>query len=394
MMTKLKGRTLFTRNFINLTLSVFLISTAFYFLMPTLPVYLQEVLKSGKQEIGLIIGTYTLAALLVRPFSGFVLDAFGRKWLFLSTLILFSLLFLLYPLALSLFPLLILRFLHGLNWGASTTAGFTLVVDLVPVEKRGRGIGYFGLSFTVAMSIGPLIGLKVMGTDHFTALFLVAGAVSFLGILMASLVKYPHFKRPENLRFNLKMLIAKASVPIALNMLILAASYGGVMTFITLYAREIGLSAYSGWFFSIMAAGTALTRVFSGSLFDRYGPTWISVSGIISVSGGLLLLAHAPVLTFFLIAGFFIGVGFGIIFPTMQTMANNVVKSDRRGAANSTFLTGLDLGIGIGSVLTGIFAEPLGLAWTYHSASLLALAGLVFFLVISLPHYMKFRTEG
>jgi MFS family permease len=263
----------------------------------------------------------------------------------------------------------------------------------VPVEKRGRGISYFGLSFTIAMSIGPVIGLKVMGQDHFTALFLVAGGVSILGILMASLVNYPAFKRPKKSIFSLKMLISKRSVPVALNILILAASYGGVLTFITIYAKENDLNSFTGWFFTIMAVGTALTRVFSGSLFDRYGPTWISVFGIISVSGGLLLLAHVPVLSFFLISGFFIGVGFGVIFPTLQTMANNVVTRDRRGAANSTFLSGLDLGIGIGSVLTGVFSEPFGLAWTYNSAALLALSGLIFFLVVSLPHYMKFKRD-
>ncbi len=391
MVIKKNNSSLFSQNFIHLTLSVFLISTAFYFLMPTLPVYLQEVLHAGKTEVGLIIGTYTLAALLVRPISGYALDTLGRRWIFLISIVLFSIMFFLYPFAITLLPLLVLRFLHGLNWGASTTAGFTLVVDLVPVEKRGRGIGYFGLSFTVAMSIGPVIGLKVMGEDHFTALFLVAGGVSLLGILMATLVRYPAFKRPEKSLFSWKMLIAKQSVPVSLNMLILAASYGGVMTFITLYAKENDLGGYTGWFFTIMALGTALTRVFSGSLFDRYGPTWIAVSGIISVSGGLLLLAHAPILNFFMISGFFIGVGFGVIFPTLQTMANNVVSPARRGAANSTFLTGLDLGVGIGSVLTGIFSEPRGLAWTYNAAALLAIGGLLYFLVVSLPHYQKYN---
>jgi MFS family permease len=392
MLSPKPNATLFSRDFIHLTLSFFLISTAFYFLMPTLPVYLQEVLKAGKQDVGLIIGMYTLAALLIRPISGYVLDTYGRKKVFLVSIILFSALFFLYPVATAIFPLLILRFLHGLNWGASTTAGFTVVVDLVPPEKRGRGIGYFGLSFTVAMSIGPVIGLKVMGEDHFTALFITAGLVSVLGIVMAMLVRYPRFIQPKKSAFDWRMLISKQSVPVSVNMLILAASYGGVMTFITLYAKENSLGAYTGWFFTIMAIGTALTRVFSGSLFDRYGPTWISVISIISVSGGLLLLAHAPVVNFFLISGFVIGVGFGVIFPTLQTMANNVVTPDRRGAANSTFLSGLDLGIGAGSVLTGVLAEPMGLAWTYQTAALLALSGLLYFLIVSLPHYQKFNT--
>ncbi len=389
-MTEKNKTTLFSKDFILLTISVFLISTAFYFLMPTLPVYLQEVLFAGKREVGLIIGMYTLAALMIRPISGYALDTFGRKSIFLASIVLFSVLFLLYPIATTVVPLIILRFLHGLNWGASTTAGFTLVVDLVSTEKRGRAIGYFGLSFTFAMSIGPVIGLKVMGHNHFTALFLVAAAVSSIGILMAFMIKYPPFKKPEKSSFSLKMLISKQATPIAINMLVIASSYGGVLTFITIYAREIGLSTYSGWYFVVMAVGTALTRIFSGHLFDRYGPTLISVGSIVSVSAGLLFLSHIPVLTFFLLSGFLIGVGFGVLFPTLQTMANNVVTPDRRGAANSTFLTGLDLGIGIGSVLTGVISQNLGLSWTFNVAAIMAFAGLIFFLVVSMPHYQKF----
>jgi MFS family permease len=174
-------------------------------------------------------------------------------------------------------------------------------------------------------------------------------------------------------------------------MMILAATNGGIITFVTLYAKEIGLNHLTGWFFIVMAIGTALTRVFSGKLFDKYGPTLISVFGILAVSGGMMLLSQIPIPFGFLAAGFTVGIGFGVIFPTLQTMANNVVHRDRRGAANSTFLTGLDLGIGIGAVLTGIFAGRMGLSWTYEMASLLALGGLLFFLVVSLPHYSRNR---
>ncbi|MBT3750277.1 MAG: MFS transporter, partial [Bacteroidetes bacterium] len=64
---------LWTRDFIYLTLSIFLISTAFYFLMPTLPVFVLDVLEVEKRKVGLIIAIYTLAAMLVRPFAGLLL---------------------------------------------------------------------------------------------------------------------------------------------------------------------------------------------------------------------------------------------------------------------------------------------------------------------------------
>jgi MFS family permease len=384
---------LWTRNFTLLTVSLVLVSTAFYILMPTLPVYLQNELNAGKSEVGGIMAMYTLAAVLARPFTGFILDTFGRRLLFLSTITLFSLIFLLYPLTLLLFPILLIRFLHGLNWGAATTSGFTLVVDFVPYEMRGRGIGYFGLSFTIAMSIGPVVGIKLMAGDNYNLVFMVACAIAVLGALAAYLLKYPEFKRPEKKRFTIEQLIAKPSLPVSVNMMIMAATNGGVVTFVSLYASDLGLGHLTGWFFFIMAIGTTLTRIFSGKLFDKYGPTWISVFGMLAVSGGMMLLSQMPIPFGFLTAGFTIGIGFGVIFPTLQTMANNVVHRDRRGAANSTFLTGLDLGIGIGAVVAGAVSGKLGLSWVYEASSLLAIGGLLFFLLFSLPHYTRFRTE-
>jgi len=388
-----KKTRLWTRNFTLLTVSLVLVSTAFYILMPTLPVYLQNELHAGKGQVGVVMAMYTLAAVLARPFTGFILDTFGRRLLFLITITLFSLIFLLYPLTLLLFPILVIRFLHGLNWGAATTSGFTLVVDFVPYEMRGRGIGYFGLSFTVAMSIGPVVGIRLMKGGNYTMVFLIACAIAVLGALAAYLLKYPSFKRPEKRNFSLAKLIAKPSLPVSINMMILAATNGGVVTFVALYASELGLGDLTGWFFFIMAVGTTLTRIFSGKLFDKYGPTWISVFGMLAVSGGMMLLSQMPIPFGFLTAGFTIGIGFGVIFPTLQTMANNVVHRDRRGAANSTFLTGLDLGIGIGAVISGAVSGKLGLSWVYEASSLLAIGGLLFFLLFSLPHYTRYRTE-
>jgi MFS family permease len=241
------------------------------------------------------------------------------------------------------------------------------------------------------MSAGSVLGLEVMGPDRFEAMFFTAALISTKGAVMGLLVRFPQYARPENHRFKWSSLLAVPALTVSLNMLILAMTYGGILTFVGVHATENGLAEFTGWFFTVTAIGTALTRIFSGHLFDRYGPTWISVFGIISVSAGLMLLGQAPVPFLFLLSGFVIGIGFGVIFPTLQTMANNVASPEHRGSANSTFLTGLDMGIALGAVLTGMVSSVLSLAWTFKAASLITLAGLVFFLVFSLPHYTKNR---
>lgn len=240
------GERLWSRDFILITLSVFLISTAFYFLMPTLPVYVTDQFGANSKQVGWIISVYTLAALLVRPFAGFSIDIWGRKVLFLVTLFLFGLLFVPYPLVTGFGMLVFIRFLHGLNWGVATSAGFTIVVDLVPVSKRGRGIGYFGLAFTIAMSIGPIIGLALIALNGYTPVFHAAAGIALLGAILALFVRYPRFIRPETSEFSFNNLFARRSVPVTGNILILMIPMGGILTFITLYAREHGMTEYTG----------------------------------------------------------------------------------------------------------------------------------------------------
>lgn len=388
-MTHQTPERLWSRDFILLSTALFLISTAFYFLLPTLPVYVVKEMGLTNREVGLIVAVYTLAALIIRPFAGIAVDLLGRKFLLLLSSVLFTLVFLGYPWMTLIVPLLILRFIHGLNWGVATSAVFTVVVDIVPQKKRGRGLGYSGLAFNLAMAIGPVIGLMVMAEDRYNAMFYCAFGLAVLGSIVFMLVKYPTFKKPEGLSFSWKGLIAKRSVPVTLNVLLVMLTFGGVITFLTLYAQEFELSSYTGIYFTIMAVGMGLARVFGGQIFDRFGPRVIVLAGLILAIFGLFLLARLPYCSCFLASSFFIGAGLGIIIPTFQSMANNMVRKERRGVANSTFLLGLDLGIGLGSILTGFLADLVSLSFSYlFSVGIISLSLIVFF-AFTLPHYRK-----
>jgi len=389
-MTHKSAERLWTREFILLTTALFLISTAFYFLLPTLPVFVVEVLGVGNKEVGLIVSVFTLSALIIRPFAGLALDLLGRKSILVISSLIFTITFLGYPWITLFIPLLILRFLHGLNWGISTSAVFTVIVDIVPQKKRGRGLGYSGLAFNLAMAIGPVIGLLIMGTDRYNAMFYGAFGIAVLGTITFLFVKYPSFSKPEGLKFSWKGLIAKKTIPVSLNVLFVMLTFGGVLTFVMLYAMELDLSSYTGIFFTIMALGMGLARVFGGQIFDRFGPRIIVLIGLILASSGFLLLARLPYCSCFLASSFLIGAGLGIVVPTFQSMANNLVPKERRGVANSTYLLGLDLGIGLGSVLSGYLADLVSLSFSYlFSVGIIVLCLIIFF-GFTLPHYKRY----
>lgn len=379
-MAKSLHQPLYTRNYVLLCIANLLMGTGFYFLIPTLPVYIVDVLDAGPGKVGYILAVYTLSAMLIRPFTGYALDTWGRKWIYLFSFCAFAAMLGLYTIAYTFIWLMALRFMHGFTWGAATTASSTIVVDVIPAQRRGEGIGIYGLSFTLAMAMGPVIALAIMGAGHYNRMFLSATAVAFTGLLIALLVKYPAYNPPERSgKLNFSRFIEGRTIPMSLIQLLFGLTYGGLMSFITLYAKayEVGPP---GVFFTLFAIGIAVSRIASGKIFDRKGPALLMFTGLISGAAGFAVLGITGNFAGFLSAAILVGVCMGVVMPTLQTMANNVVEPQRRGAANATFITAFDIGIGGGSMLLGLLAELTSLKSMFLISSwILALTLLLFF---------------
>jgi len=384
---------IFKGNFVLVFLASLLVFTAFYIMLPTLPVFLTRELKIDEGQTGLILAVYTLAALLIRPFTGYLIDRYGRKLFYILSLLLFAIIFTGYPLAGAFAIMLIVRFAHGLVWGVATTTGSTLIVDIVPAERRGEGIGMYGLSMTIPMAMGPFTGLQLTQNNNYTLMFLFAGTLAFAGFLLTLFIKYPAVPHTGKIAFSFRNLLESTSLPVTINLLIINIGYGGLVSFVSLYALKTGIGN-TGVFFIVFASGIALARIYMGKIFDRHGPKMLSISGILLLAMGHILLGLNINTTAFMIAGFLLGLGSGVVFPTFQAMVNNLVPPQRRGAANSTLFSGLDLGIGLGMLITGFLAHAIGLPHTYLIYGALNLIALLYFLVISLSHYQKILLKG
>ena len=361
----------------------------FYFLIPTLPVYVVEVLKAHKSDVGYVLAVYTISALIIRPVTGLALDLWGRKWIYIASFALFSVILFAYPLMASFVLLLILRFIHGFAWGITTTSNATVIVDIIPPLKRGRGIGYFGASFTIAMAIGPMIALFILSSSGFFSMFIAAGVIALIGFILILFVKFPVFiPSKEKKKFTWNRFIETSSLLICIPQLLFGMTYGGVVSFIILYGKEMNL-LLAGPFFIIIACGIFISRLFAGHIFDAKGPFWLVSSGFMASIAGFLFLSLLQNTVGFLLSAFLIGIGSGILMPTFQTMVNNIVTVERRGAANATISTAFDLGIGMGALLLGLLSEWTGLAHMYLSCTILLAAGLVFYFMFVHKFYLE-----
>ncbi len=382
-------QTLYSRNFVLLSLSNLLMATGFYFLMPTLPIYVVDVLKGTTSEVGYILSIYTLSALGARLVTGFAVDSHGRKLIYLLAFTLFAMLLGVYAVAHTLILLLVVRFVHGLVWGASTTAASTVIVDIVPAHRRGEAIGVYGLSFTLAMAFGPLLALIVLGNNRYTLMFLTAMGCAVAGLMLTGFVRFPEYKKPAiNRQFTFRNIIAPKTLPMATVQLLFGITYGGLLSFITLYARQAGMEK-PGSFFAVFAAGIAVSRIVSGKVFDLKGPALPVSAGLLSGTAGFFLLGMVATPSGILASAVLVGICMGVTMPTLQAMANNVVESHQRGAANATFITSFDLGIGAGSLLLGIIAKYTGLQFLYMLCGTIVAIAFVIFRVYTLGFYRR-----
>ena len=378
---------IWNKDFIVLIVSNFLMYITYYAILSALPIYLVRDLNASKMQVGLVVGTYTIASVLVRPFSGFALDRFGRRTIFLSALILYTFLLTGYLVAITITSIILLRFAQGLTWGFTTVSGSTIAVDLIPASKRGEGIGYFALSTTLGMSVGPVIGLFVGHQWGYVTMFVSGCFISVVSLVFAYSVHLrKRFVVGKRIKLKWNSMFDKNSIRPSLNVFITMIAYGGLLSFIALYGREIGIQN-SSLYFLIFSFGIAAARLTAGKVFDKKGPRQIITICIILLILGFPLLALAKNEILFYSSAIIIGFGNGVIFPTFQTMVNNLAEPTHRGSANSTLYTAVDLGMGFGMIMAGLIAQHISISAIFWISALVCAGGLLFFRCFVLKYY-------
>lgn len=358
---------LWNSNYLKVWSANFMIFFSFMLLTPLLPLYLADTFHADKEMIGIVLSGYTLTALLIRPFSGYLVDTFPRRTVLLVSYFLFAVLFAGYLAAGSLLLFAVVRTLHGAPFGASTVSNSTVAIDVLHPKRRAEGIGYYGLSNNIATAIGPTIALVIYGAcKSYNVLFWIALVVAFVGLWINSTLELKprpkvHNKPPMSLdRFVLK----KGWSP-GLCMIGFAVSYGILSTYLAIYGKEeLGITEGSGLFFMLLSIGLILSRLAGGRTLSRGLIHQNAAIGVSIALVGYALFAWVHSAWGFYGAALIIGLGNGHLFPAFQTMFLNLASNDQRGTANSTFLVSWDIGIGIGIILGGSIAEH----HSYHAA--------------------------
>lgn len=387
--------TLWTRDFIITSLVNFFLILIFYLLMVTIAVYAVEEYEASTSEAGLVTGIFILGALTGRLVIGRSIDKIGRKKTLVIGTTLFTLTTFFYFLNFGLPFLMVNRFLHGMTLGMASTAAGTIVAQIIPMTRKGEGIGYFSMSSTLAAAFGPFIGLMLSQYSSYEMIFTVCLALGIISLVVSLLVYVPPVEAPPNTDlakgFNISEFIELKAVPIAIICLVIALCYSSVLSFINFYAMEENLVQAASYFFLVYAISILISRPFTGRLMDLKGANFIMYPAFVIFAAGLFLLSISSSSTGLLVAGALIGLGFGNMQSTTQAVAIKLTPSHRMGLATSTFFISMDAGLGFGPYLLGFIIPVIGYSSLYGALGFVVLATALLYYFM---HGKKERAEA
>ena len=361
--------------FLGITLinAILFFSAQFY--GTSLPIQLRAI--SGSDAIvGFCTALGTVATLIIRPLTGVAVDRFGRAPILFIGALCIALTFGASTIFTSVSAMLLIRFLYGFAGGATTTASNTIAADLIPRDRFGEWMGYFTLSQSFAMAIAPSIALSVLESSGFSVMmYLAAGLVSIVLIL----AYFFHQRAVKPVTRQPFMPYEKSAFRPAILMLIAAIGISAAFGFSILYGKSMHFE-HVGLYFTLFAGTLFFGRPMVGRIIDRFGTRYVLLFGFFGFAVSLLMLWQSRWEWLFLASAALSGVTYGAVQNSLQTMAVISAPPERRGAANATYFSGFDAGIGLGSLIGGVLAKEFGYAVMFGLFSIPMVVGAVVYL--------------
>ena len=377
---------------------------AFYVLTPLLPLYLSEHFGATKDVIGLVLSGYTITALLFRPFSGYVVDAFPRKAVLMISFGAFAIFFAGYLAASTLLLFTIVRTLHGGPFGALTVSNSTVAIDVLPSSRRTEGIGYYGLSNNLAMAVAPSIGIFIYQLTHsFEFIFWLAFIVACCGWLVDSTVALEKKEMTQRRKLSWDRFFLVRGWLLGLNMVAFGFSFGVLSNYLAIYGKEVmGITGGTGTYFMLCSVGLILSRLQGGKALRNGRVTHNAGEGMVISLIGYTLFILMPTLAqcsmfngqWSMILGYYgsallIGLGNGHMWPAFQNMTINVAPNNQRGTANSTILISWDIGMGLGILVGGVVSELIGYSAAFWTVVFVNASGVACFFLATKSFFLR-----
>ena len=337
-----------------LCLSSFLFFASFNMIIPELPAYLESL--GGGEYKGLIIALFTLTAGISRPFSGKLTDKIGRIPVMIFGAVVCFFCGFLYTFANTVFLFLLIRFLHGFSTGFKPTGTSAYVADVVPATKRGEAMGVLGLCSSLGMASGPAIGSSLALYYSLDLMFYASSVVAILSIIILAgmqetLQEKEHF-RFSHLKLKKNEIFEPRVIAPSIVLMLTTFSFGIVLTITPDLSDSLGIKN-RGLFYTFFTIASVAVRFFAGKASDRYGRVQVLKVSTIVLTISMFALAVADSVALFLGSAIVFGLAAGMNTPTAFAWTIDLSHDKHRGRGMATMYIALEVGIGLGALLSG-----------------------------------------
>lgn len=377
---------LWTKNFIIGTMINFFLMLNYYLLMVVIADYSTKTYGTSPAAAGLAASSFVIGALIARFFAGSLMEQAGRKKMLVGGAALELAMSILYFFAGGVGVLFIIRILHGISYGICSTAIGTVVTDIIPRERQGEGIGYYMLSITLGAAIGPFFGMFLINHGGFSLIFIMCSITAALCLLDALIISVPEAAAPvKSSGFHLSSFFEVKAIPISAVCAIIYFCYSSLLSFLTSYAAELHLETAASFFFIVYAAAILVSRPFTGRLFDTKGERITMLPAFFAFMAGMLILSQTHNGAVLLLSAALVGFGVGVVQSSGLASAVSSAPRDRISLVNSTFYIFLDVGVGVGPLVLGLFIPLIGYRGMYFSMAIVTLLCTLLYLFIRRP---------
>lgn len=376
---------LFTRDFCLLFAANFIVVCIYFLLITTMAYYAVSSFGIGDSVAGLTASIFLVGGVIGRVISARYSMYLGlRRIALISLAVQLAMTLLYFASGLGIGFLIAVRLVHGFAFGIANTVIPAMAVETFPPDRIGESTGYFMMSNSLGVGIGPLMSIFVtLGMDY-SLLFAVCAALSvgaFVAVFSVRLKGASSAgtaQRPPLEPWSLRTIIDYSTVKLSVFMFLIAFSYSSLNSFANSYANELGMAVFAPFVFLVFSVTLVLTRPLAGKLMDRFGENAVLYPSIASMAVGLALAACVQNPVMLLLCGVFMATGFGTCMSTGQAVVVKQTKGNT-ALAISTFFLLCDAGCGIGPFFLGFVVTAAGYSAMYWQCAVVALLALVYY---------------
>lgn len=348
---------------------------------------------------GLASGLFMAGALSTRGPVNRFMNRRGRRAMLLYSTTAFFVLSLPYLAVPGPILFMVTRFLHGVAFGAATTAVSTAAAALTPIKQVGRITKYYTLGTAMASAAGPFLALRFIDEHTIGAGAVAASGMALLAMLLAFFVQLPRrtvihrVGDEEKKPVKVDNFFVRRALGIAFLAFLGGLCYSVVITFLGEYAMASGLPASGGvYFFYCFAFATFLCRPLANYLLDRSGRDMAVYPALLLIVVSMIALSLSSANWMLLIAGFLFGAGYRTLITTCHILTLRCTFASHAGSLRSIYFVLLDLGIGFGPFILGSIVPYYGFSMVYLVAGAIAFFG-IYFYYIELGRRGRFSAE-